>query len=50
MFHGPSGRHSEKPTTARDWIRDAYPDGGRIELFAYDAAPGWTVWGNEAPV
>lgn len=21
----------------------------RIELFAREAHPGWTVWGNEAP-
>lgn len=48
VFHGASGRHSQKPASVRDWIRDAYPDVGRIELFARDAAPGWTVWGHEA--
>ena len=48
VFHGPSGRHSEKPASVRDWIRDAYPHVGRIELFAREAAPGWAVWGHEA--
>ena len=49
VFHGASGRHSEKPACVRDWIRDAYPDVGRIELFARHAEQGWAVWGHEAP-
>jgi N6-adenosine-specific RNA methylase IME4/ParB-like chromosome segregation protein Spo0J len=50
VFEGTtSGRHSEKPTTIRDWISEAYPDAAKIELFARTApAPGWHVWGHEA--
>jgi N6-adenosine-specific RNA methylase IME4 len=44
-----SGRHSEKPEAVRDWIAAAYPDVGRIELFARTASPGWVPWGNQAP-
>jgi N6-adenosine-specific RNA methylase IME4 len=46
----PPGRHSEKPDSVRDWIREAYPHAGKIELFARTAAPGWVAWGNQAPV
>lgn len=49
IFEGrTSGAHSEKPASVRDWIAAAYPDAGRIELFAREAAPGWTAWGHEA--
>jgi N6-adenosine-specific RNA methylase IME4/ParB-like chromosome segregation protein Spo0J len=44
------GRHSEKPDAVRDWISQAYPAAGKIELFARTAAPGWVAWGNQAPV
>lgn len=40
-------RHSSKPESVRDWIAQAYPKVGKIELFARTAAPGWAVWGNE---
>jgi N6-adenosine-specific RNA methylase IME4 len=50
IFEGDtSGRHSEKPDSVRDWIVEAYPHVGRIELFARTAAAGWTAWGNQAP-
>jgi len=40
--------HSRKPQTMRAMIeRVSY--GPMIELFARQAAPGWDVWGNEAP-
>lgn len=40
--------HSRKPETMRKMIeRVSYTP--RIELFARRAAPGWKVWGNEAP-
>jgi N6-adenosine-specific RNA methylase IME4 len=50
VFEGPaSGGHSGKPVAVRDWIASAYPDVGRIELFARGpAVPGWTRWGQEA--
>lgn len=45
----PAGPHSAKPDSVRDWIASAYPEAGRIELFARTAAPGWVAWGNQAP-
>jgi N6-adenosine-specific RNA methylase IME4 len=48
VFEGDtSGAHSEKPAVVRDWIAEAYPTAGRIELFARAAAPGWLAWGNQ---
>jgi N6-adenosine-specific RNA methylase IME4/ParB-like chromosome segregation protein Spo0J len=44
-----SGPHSMKPNSVRDWIASAYPNVGRIELFARTASPGWMAWGNQAP-
>jgi N6-adenosine-specific RNA methylase IME4 len=46
----PTGPHSAKPDAVRDWIAEAYPGAGRIELFARTASPGWVAWGNQAPV
>jgi hypothetical protein len=38
VFEGTtSGRHSEKPDAVRDWIASAYPNAGKIELFARTA-------------
>lgn len=45
----PPERHSAKPNSVRDWIASAYPNIGRIELFARTASPGWVAWGNQAP-
>jgi N6-adenosine-specific RNA methylase IME4 len=39
-------KHSEKPQAAYDKIANISP-GPRLELFARDPRPGWTVWGNE---
>jgi N6-adenosine-specific RNA methylase IME4 len=39
-------RHSAKPAAFRDIIEHISP-GPRIELFARQTRPGWTVWGNE---
>lgn len=47
-FVEPKREHSRKPETMRKMIeRVSYTP--RIELFARRAAPGWKVWGNEAP-
>lgn len=46
----PGNRHSAKPPEVRDRIVQLLGDVPRIELFARDAAPGWDVWGLEAPV
>ena len=49
VFEGTTlGRHSAKPDSVRDWISEAYPDAGKIELYARTAAPGWVTWGNES--
>lgn len=45
----PRGKHSAKPPETRDRIMRLYGDRPRIELFARSEAPGWTLWGNEAP-
>ena len=41
------GRHSEKPTEARDRIVKLMGDCPRIELFARQYAEGWDCWGDE---
>lgn len=40
------GKHSSKPDEFRTVIERISP-GPRIELFAREARPGWTAWGNE---
>lgn len=42
-------RHSEKPPEAYELISEL-SDGPRIDIFARQARPGFTPWGNEAPV
>lgn len=42
--------HSRKPDDVHDSIERMYPGARKIELFARRARPGWTAWGNEAPV
>ncbi len=41
-------RHSEKPAEAYAMIADFSP-GPRIDIFARQARPGFTPWGNQAP-
>jgi N6-adenosine-specific RNA methylase IME4 len=47
--------HSTKPAVFREVLEKLYPktwaDRGtvKLELFARSAAPGWKVWGNQAP-
>ncbi len=50
VFTDPAGRHSAKPEKVRDFIRDAFPDARRLEMFCRTPAPGWDVWGNEVDV
>jgi len=45
----PRRRHSQKPEQAYTDIERAYPHASKLELFARQARPGWTVWGKEAP-
>jgi len=49
VFRETRGRHSAKPASVRRWIERAFPMARCLELFARAAAPGWAVWGNEAP-
>jgi len=42
-------QHSEKPEQMRTMIERVSPRLPRLEMFARRAAPGWDVWGNEAP-
>ena len=49
LLHAPTGLHSRKPIEARHRLDAMYPTSRRLELFARLDAPGWTVWGNEAP-
>lgn len=39
--------HSRKPDEARDSLVRLMGDVPRLELFARQATPGWSVWGNE---
>ncbi len=39
--------HSQKPAAFRELIDFLYPTGPRIELFARQATPGWSAWGDE---
>jgi len=47
VVDSPIGRHSAKPHEVRERIVALMGDLPRIELFAREATPGWTVWGNE---
>jgi N6-adenosine-specific RNA methylase IME4 len=50
VIHAPRREHSRKPDEAYQLIERIYPDLPKIELFARDARPGWSAWGNQAPV
>ena len=43
----PRGEHSAKPSEFRDLIKELYPKGRRVELFARESHTGWKAWGNE---
>ena len=50
IIQAPYTRHSEKPPETRERIKALTgSEGGYLELFARQAAPGWDCWGNEAP-
>ena len=49
VIAAPVGRHSQKPSEQYPLIQRLYPDARRLELFARERAPGWDVWGAEAP-
>ncbi len=39
--------HSEKPVEFRKIIEELYPTWAKLELFARNEVPGWSVWGDE---
>lgn len=47
VIDAPVRQHSRKPDEARRIIEAYHPDARRIELFARERSPGWTVFGNE---
>lgn len=49
IVNAPIGKHSAKPQAVRDLIVELMGDLPRVELFARSSAPGWDVWGNQAP-
>ncbi len=49
VIMSPIEEHSKKPDETRERIVELMGDVPRIELFARQKAPGWDVWGNEAP-
>jgi N6-adenosine-specific RNA methylase IME4 len=49
VLEAPRREHSQKPEGAYELIERAYPHASKVELFARNARPGWTAWGNQAP-
>jgi len=47
VIHAPRGRHSQKPAIVYERIEHAWPWASKLELFARQARPGWTAWGNQ---
>jgi N6-adenosine-specific RNA methylase IME4 len=47
-FHASRGEHSAKPEKMRQMI-ERVSAGPYLELFARRPAPGWDLWGNQAP-
>lgn len=45
----PIMQHSRKPACVRDKIVELLGDVPRLEMFAREATPGWSVFGEEAP-
>ena len=41
------GQHSKKPEHYRKWIKEAFPNTKKIELFARQKVEDWDCWGNE---
>jgi N6-adenosine-specific RNA methylase IME4 len=46
VISAPRGRHSEKPMLVYETIERMYPHFAKLELFARQPRPGWTVWGT----
>lgn len=49
VVDAPVRDHSRKPVIFRMMIEGLFPNLPKIELFCRTPAPGWDVWGKEAP-
>jgi N6-adenosine-specific RNA methylase IME4 len=47
VVEAPRGRHSEKPARFAEIIEAMYRNASRVELFARQARPNWSAWGDE---
>lgn len=47
LIPGAQRQHSRKPDWLHEQIDTVWPDARKLELFAREGRPGWTVWGNE---
>lgn len=47
VIQAPTREHSRKPDEFYDIIEAPFPDARKLEMFARQERPGWTVWGNE---
>jgi N6-adenosine-specific RNA methylase IME4 len=48
VIHAARRRHSQKPDEVYELLERLHPHDARLELFARQSRPGWSVWGNEA--
>ena len=48
VIRSPREEHSRKPECVYDIIEKKYPQLLKIELFARNARPGWSRWGNQS--
>lgn len=49
VFRLPREGHSVKPAAFRDRVVELFGDLPRLEMYARAAAPGWDVYGDQAP-
>lgn len=47
VIYAPRREHSRKPDDVQDTIDRRLPDTRKLEIFARQARPGWTAWGDE---
>ena len=48
VIEAPRGEHSQKPSVVAEMLDRIFPGVPKVELFARQARPDWTAWGNEA--
>lgn len=44
---GPRREHSRKPEIVHTHIEKMYPDATKLEMFAREGKPGWSIYGNQ---